>query len=432
MLKILSFPKIIQKIKSNVLLVHSFWAILGSILLRGSGLIISIYIAKIIGAYSFGQYGMFKNFVLSLSIFSTFGLGYSATKFVAENRDNPYLIRKIVNNSNKITFIISVILSLFIFIFNDFVSIYLFKDVHLGSLVKIVAIWLFFNAMTTMQQAIISGFLDYKLLAKINAIISLLTFLSIPLIKYYMLFGAMLALLIIQIINFIINYYFLSKKIQNVGFFQKKCVEFNILDMIKLSLPITLTELSFSFFSWLTAYIMISYSNYTEFGFYNAALQWYFIILFVPGVLRNVLLSSLSSDRKSRKQTMGTMFKINLISTLIPSIMILIFSGSISNIYGIEFLKIKSVITVLCFSSIFSSLVNVIIQFLISHSYFWKVFISRFLADLSSMLLFIIAKKYIFIGVRASIIMATVILVTNIFYFLFLYLIYKKELKNDV
>lgn len=428
---------IYSKIKSilinNIILQHSIWAVLGSSILRGAGIIASIYVAKIIGADAFGAYGMLKNFVLSLAVFSTFGLGYTATKFIAENRMFPNKLRTIINNSNKATFILSLIITLVLFLYSKEVAHYLFKNSRLVTPVKIIAVWLFFNALTTLQQGILAGFGFYKILAKINTYIGVFSFIiTIVFTKIWLLEGALTALLISQIFNFFLNFKVINKELKAISAAKNSVInnnDYNVLNLIKISLPITLNELSYSFFGWFSSYLIIVYYNYSQLGVFTAAMQWYMIIIFIPGVLRNVVLSSLSSARGQEKNIVKQMLWINFITSSSIAVFILLFSSIITNIYGTSYEGVQTIINILSLNAVITSLCSVYVQTLISKSYFWTVFISRLGYDSFTVGLFIVVIMS-YPSKNGALLMSLVLLAATLLYYFICVLLYKNSIKS--
>lgn len=89
-----------RRFRSSSLAKDSFWAVLGSVVGKGLSLIAGILIARFLGKEIYGEYGLIKNTLIYLAIVSTFGFGYTATKYVAEYKEsnNPnigWLVKRI-------------------------------------------------------------------------------------------------------------------------------------------------------------------------------------------------------------------------------------------------------------------------------------------------------------------------------------------------
>src|SRR5216683_7526188 len=64
----------------------AFWSLVGTVLSRGLGLAAGIFVARTLGKEGFGQFGIIRGTVEMFGIFAGFGLGLTATKYVAELR----------------------------------------------------------------------------------------------------------------------------------------------------------------------------------------------------------------------------------------------------------------------------------------------------------------------------------------------------------
>lgn len=73
-----------SRFKESKLFKDSAWALIGSILGRGLSLFAGIAVARFLGKKIYGEYGMIKSNLVLVSVFSTFGLGYTATKFCSK------------------------------------------------------------------------------------------------------------------------------------------------------------------------------------------------------------------------------------------------------------------------------------------------------------------------------------------------------------
>ena len=107
---------LINKIRGNRFLRDSFWALLGNVVLRGAALITSIILAHILQKTTVGEFNSLKNTLTTLAIFTTFGLGYTSTKFVADYINSKNIHPKLlINKVYKITIIFSCLVSSFLF-----------------------------------------------------------------------------------------------------------------------------------------------------------------------------------------------------------------------------------------------------------------------------------------------------------------------------
>ncbi len=385
----------IDKIKSyktrlvnNKFVADSLWSLIGNVVGKGLALVAGIVVARFLGNEIYGEYGMIRNTLLSISLFSTFGLGYTATKYVAEYKtSNPDILPLILRYAEKTTLVVSGFLAFLLFLFSNHVATIVLKAPHLDFPLKIVAAWIVFNALTTTQIGILAGFGEFKQLAKINGIVGFITFiLSFAFTWFWDLNGALTALLIAQIVNWYLNYKVVRQNIPQSG---KKLKDKRFTkEILNFSFPIALQEAVFSIIYWSLSYLLIRFSTYGELGLYSAAMQWNALILFIPGILRNVILSHLSAATNNNKQhtkVLNMTLAINFFSTLVPFLVVLLFANFIIQFYGPSFEGLGVVLKIATLSTVFLSLSNVYAQAYLSKGKNWLMLGFRSIRDLGTL-----------------------------------------------
>ena len=403
----------------------SFWALFGNSVAKILALIIGIVIANLLGSEDYGKYGLIKSTLISISVFSTFGLGITGTKYIAQYKDsNAEIVNNICRDIIKISLYTSGLIAITIIIFAKQIAIYLeMPDMILTLRLSTIAI--IFNAINTAQTGILAGFKKFKVISNYNLITGIyLCVISIIGTYYIGLNGAILALGSSYIINYILNNFTLSKIRENYPKIlpQKSLTK----DMILFSLPLALQEGLQSLSSWLTIVVLVKISCYSEYGIYSAAAQWTAAISFIPAILKNVTLSYLSDTTTNNNKIVKIMLLANLVSSGIFFIIILLASPFISKWYGPSFDGVNIVLNILIFSSILGSLGSVFIQELISKSKNWITFSISLLKTILIILigcLLIIGMSY-----RGSIAFAYSTLFANIIYLSLLIVSYKKYL----
>jgi O-antigen/teichoic acid export membrane protein len=383
----------IHKLKENSLFRDSSWSVFGNALGYGFFLIAGVVIARFLGKDIYGEYGMIKAMFLNVAIFSTFGLGYTATKFIAESKDkdNQY-IRQIVLGSINVTFVISILLASLLFAFSKQIASYLNAE-HLSISLRIFAVSIVFNAIATVQIGILAGFKAFKSIAINNAVVGAVAFvLSIVLTYYWNIEGALSALLVATLFKCVLNTIVVRKKLRRYRNFRSNHQMNGVVRQLLLfSLPITLHEGVYAITSWLSILLLVKLTNYGEVGLYSVATQWVAIILFIPGVLRNVALSHLSGVNDNivqHKTIFNRIVMVNFVTTLIPCLIVVIFSGLISSFYGESFTRLPLILNIAVLSAVFMGIQNVYIQNYLSINKIWVHF---YLSTLFNILTLILA-----------------------------------------
>ena len=160
------------------LLKDSFWAVFGNAIGKGLLLLAGIAVARFLGRDSYGEYGLIRNTILTIGIFSTFGIGYTATKFISQGMAKfPDRILLIYHILIKITLIASIVISALIFTFARQLAVFL-ENAPLATAIRMCAIIIVFNALTFTQNAILCGFKEFKKVAINNGWSGIVTFVS--------------------------------------------------------------------------------------------------------------------------------------------------------------------------------------------------------------------------------------------------------------
>lgn len=387
----IEFKDLMNRLLKSKLINDSFWALFGNIVGKGLALAAGIIVARFLGKDIYGEYGIIRNTLMSLTIFSTFGLGYTATKYVAEYKNSkPEYIKIILKYCINITLIVSGIMALLLLISANYISENILNAPHLTIPLRLVAVWIVFNAVTTTQIGFLAGFNEFKGMTRVNTITGVATFITSLVFTYlWKLEGALIALLISQILNWYLNL-ILVKKHKSKLFSDELSKKNLIKEIINFSFPVALQEATYSITTWLTSLILIKLSGYGQLGLFSAAMQWNAIILFIPGILRNVILSHLSESVNNQKQHIRvlklTLF-INFLVTFTLSVSVFFMAGLIVGFYGPTFLGLKEVIRFALIITIFSSLSNVYTQAYLSKGKSWLIFLIRFIRDAGVLLL---------------------------------------------
>ena len=424
---------LINKIKESRFFRDSSWAVIGSGVSKAAAMVVGIIIARLLGVEAFGEYGMVKSTLFYIAVFSTFGLGSTSTRYMARCPQDDYQsIVNIIRNSIFITLITSGVMTVLLFIFAGMIT----SEPHLIQILRYTALIVVFNAINTTQIGLLSGLKLFKAIAINNALSGIATFILGPLLTYTMgLNGAVLSLFVATMLQCILNYLALHKHLKSISY--KACEQPKSSDeatmgsLFRFSLPIALQECVYASASWIRVMMVTSLAGYSQLGLYTATNQCHLIIIFIPGVLRSVILSHLSSsvgDAKRHNQTLTTMLKTNLICTLIPAAGVALLSPVIESIYGESFVGLVPVLIVTAIVSIFESISDIYVQEFITHGKNWIVFGGYVIRNYGSLIIALpLLLKF---GTGHGAFMAySAIMVTQIIYCLMLHIIYKKSIK---
>lgn len=425
----------ISKARSNPFFQDSFWALFGNVFGKGLSLAAGIVVARFLGNETFGEYSLIRNTIITISIFSTFGLGYSSTKFVAQLHNKTLgLTRIVIDHSIRLTLIVSSVMALLLTLTSDYVASSAFGNPDLSFPLRIVALLIVVNALITTQVGILSGLGSFKTMSKINTVTGVVTFvLSSFLAFYFGLAGALLALLFAKAITCYWNYLIIKKNFNEKLVIEKEEIRKLKKEINKFSIPIGLQEAFYSISFWFRSILIVKMTTFGELGIYSAAMQWNVIILFIPGILQNVILSHFSKTNNNEVQhrkILNITLMVNLFATLVPAIVISIFSDYIKLFYGDGYGNLEVVIVIAVFTTVFSSLANVYSKAFMSKGKNWLIFLIGFGRD-SVLILLMYGIFLSYEKLDGALVAVGSQLLILAIYFLILYVLYKLQEKKD-
>lgn len=365
-----------DKISGNSLYKSSFWAVFGNGIGNFLMLLSGIFIARTVGKDLYGEYGMVKTTMYTMATFSTLAFGNTTTKFIADylQKDLPS-VKSIVRSAVWVVLLFSICMCGILFLFSERIAIFV-EEPQLARAFKFLGVIIVFRALNTLGAGILGGFKDFRQVG-INNIISgvIMISLSVPLTKAFSLTGAYIALISSQVTLCFLNLFFVFRH-------QNGIVSYSTVNYAKVlfvfSLPFAINELVYTITSWGSNMVITKLSSLGELGMYTACSQWNSIIMFMPGLLGNVILSYLSSsasgDCQAHHNLIKKMLFVNFISTLIPLVIVALFANYIEAYYGSSFVGMKSVLRLCIVGTLFTCLSRVFDSNLMSSGKRWTAF----------------------------------------------------------
>ncbi|MCP4182027.1 MAG: oligosaccharide flippase family protein [Hyphomicrobiales bacterium] len=323
-----------------------FWSMAGSVISRGLMLCATILVARMLGKAVYGELGMIQLTVGMFGVLAGFGLGLTATKHVAEFRKNdPDRAGRIIGISGLFATLTGGLMALGLVIFATWLAENTINAPHLTDVLRIGAIMLFLSALNGAQTGALAGFEAFKTIAYVNLCIGLLSF-PILVGGAYIggLTGAVWAMTINLGINWLLNHLALRKeaKRHKVPFTFRDCRR-ELPVLWRFSLPAALGGIVVGPVNWICSAMLVNQPNgYGEMGMFNAANQWFIMMLFLPGIFGNVILPVLSdqlgqNDTRGSSKTLLLSIKLNVIIVTPLVLIACIASPFIMSLYGEEF-----------------------------------------------------------------------------------------------
>lgn len=210
-------------------------------------------VSRIIGPPGLALVGQFLNSITIFSALSIGGISQGVTKYVAEHYDKPDLQKQFISNALSIVAICTGVVSVTVLIFSKPLSVYIFKSTEYVSLIILLGLTLILYSANTILIAALNGFKQFKKYIKINIVISLTGLaLSILLVIYFGLYGALLNCIVSQSVVLAVTFFFIVKEPWLKGIFFKAKPDWRILRQLGGFSLMALTSSLFSPLSQIT------------------------------------------------------------------------------------------------------------------------------------------------------------------------------------
>jgi O-antigen/teichoic acid export membrane protein len=276
----------------------AFWSLSGTLISRVLTLLASIIAARFLGKEGFGQLGIIQITVGMFGTFAGFGMGVTAAKHVAEFRKKDAMKAGfIITLSSMVSIISGGILSVLLFVFAPWLAEHTLSAPHLAPLLRLSSCMLLFSSINGAQTGALAGFEAFKLIARINLWVGLLSFpILVGGVYWGGLRGAVIGLIVGLGLNCLMNFYAIriEARESQIPLKYHGCLsEWRVL--WHFSMPAVLSGIMVTPVNWVCNAMLVNQpQGYSEMGIYNAACQWRAAVLFLPGVIGQVLMPMLS------------------------------------------------------------------------------------------------------------------------------------------
>lgn len=408
----------------NSILKNSLFVIIGNGIDGFLMLVAGILFARLLGKEMYGEYNLLRNTLADIAIFTTFGIGSTCTKFISRNNSNKQNVA-ISLSSYFITSCLSGFIGAVVFFFSEELATFL-KIPSSSFEIKLVACLVIMNAINCSQEGILSGLKEFEILSFVSILKSIMFFgLGILLANSFAVLGCIVALCIYYAIPLIIYGITIIKKIK-LSTIPLSQLKGTTSELIKFSFPIASQECLYSLFQWLIIVLLARKSDYFVIADYTTVFQWIAIVLFIPNILKNLVLSYLSDGGNSsdNRSLVRNLIKSNLIIVLSLILLISLTSSIIASFYGQEFMNLKYVLVVAMLVTLPDSISYVFMQEYISSGKTWQLFSYRVIRDGGFFFSILLLSLFFFINVWHLVIAN---LIFHVFFCIFLYLGYNKR-----
>jgi O-antigen/teichoic acid export membrane protein len=357
-----------------------FWSLAGAVISRGFTLVASIVCARFLGKTGFGELGMVQSTVGTFGIFAGLGLGLTATKYVAEFRDqDPGKVGRILALSGMAALVSSVLMTGLLIATASFVARTTLADPSLAGPLAVGAGLVFFGALNGAQTGALAGFEAFQTIARVNIWAGVLSFPLVVIgVARWGLNGAVWALVASMAVNWVLNNAALRAICAGSGIrydFAHCRKEWRILH--EFTLPAFLASTVVGPALWVCNMLLVRQpGGYAQLGLYTAADRWRLLILFVPTSVFGMVVPVLSNlygtgDEAGFRRVFRTNLLLNSGLAVAPALVIAALAIPIMRLYGTQFQVGWPILILLAFAALPEAVSNIYMARLICAQRMW-------------------------------------------------------------
>jgi O-antigen/teichoic acid export membrane protein len=347
----------------------TFWAITGAVLSRALGLAVSIVLARLLGMTGFGELGVIQSTAGLFGTFAGFGIGVTATKYVAELRGSALeQCGRVIGFSLATAIVGGLVTGLGLVLAADWLAVHTLAAPQLAPLLRVGAGLVVFGALQGAYLGALSGFEAFKQVAWVNWTGSLA---GMPAV----LIGAMIAglegavwgMVLQTAIGCALGHWALAAETRRAGVRILWTVNREgWLVLWRFTLPAFLSTMLATPAGWLSRTMLLNmHGGYAEMALVNAANQWMTLVSFLPWMMGSVLVPIFASlhvagRRAELRQFLRYNLLLNAVVTLALGLPLVLFARRILMWYGPSFTEGVMIFDLTMLACLFLALNNLL------------------------------------------------------------------------
>ena len=359
----------------------TLWSILGKGIGKGSTFVSMVLIARILGKEAFGDFGLIKSTAVTFVTFSAFGVGLTATKYIAEFlHSDKERVGRIVGLSYFFTFFSSLVVASAFWLAVPWLCVSVLQSPHLVGLMRLGAVLLFLATFYESQHGVLTGFQDFRGHA-LSSIMAGLTMLPIYVTGAYYwglpgaVTGAVIAIGLSVAINSVFIYHNMKRYAIRYRFLQA-VQEWEVLG--QFSFPIVLKAVVWGVSFWGCQMMLgAQQGGSAQLGIFYAAMVIYTVIIAVPQACARLYIATLSEmlgkgDLKRLRKTIFLSFSINMAAATAIALPFLFFPSLLMTwCFGEPFREGSSTLVLVSLAAILHTVGEVVDQIMVSTEKCW-------------------------------------------------------------
>lgn len=323
------------------------WVLAGTVLSRALTLLSSFVVARMLGREGYGELGIIQSTLTTFQLFASFGLGLTATKYVAQLRTaDPARAGRIIGLSHLVALGTGGAAAAALAAGSGWLAREVLAAPQLGPSLAIAALVVLLYALNGAQVGALSGFEAFRDVARINVVSALAT-LPLMLAGVWLdgVRGAVCAMVGTAALNCVLSNRAQAGHARRHGI---AVVHRGVLREGRIlwafTVPAVLAGLFVQPVNWICNALLVNQpGGYAEMGVFSAATQWRTLLNLVPVMMMQAVLPVLSSSHSEGEATATFQRSLRITQSLMvgfafPVAVVLMFgSGPILALYGAAF-----------------------------------------------------------------------------------------------
>lgn len=359
------------------------WTALQSVIVSANNFLTAVMLARLLGVDSFGAFSIIKVTGFTMATMAGAGLGVTVTKHIAEMRStaNPRLSR-IIGLCSAVAVGTSFCFAAFLWLFADGIAHRVLHAGQIAGQLRLAAFYILFVTLNGYQVGALLGFESFSLLAKINLLQALFSFLLTFLLTFqFGLTGAVSSLGIAAFTNWALHQNAIRIELRKHGLgisYSRIWQEKGVLQ--DFTLPAAMSSLLGAFTVWgCNAFLTRQPDGLVQMGIFSAANNFRSFVLFVPGLVTHVASPILCNLRgKNNQPGYSRLFWTNIAVSACAAVFVagvlVIFAPDILKLFGRDFGPGSSVAVVIAFMAVVEVMANAFYNAIFAHGMIWWQF----------------------------------------------------------
>lgn len=378
------FPSVRTSLKESPLASRfingAAWSFLGSVVSSGCTLITLMLLARLLGKDSYGQFVVIQSTLIMVGVFAGFGIGSAASRYSAELKTSSTVrLGQILALAERTLLGFGCLVSAALMISSATIAKGALNAPNLRTPIAIAAVAVVFAALDGFQKSVLIGLESMRAFATASLVGSIA---AMPIMllaaNLFGLHGAAAALAINAFMQASISRYQMNRELKtfSVQRTSQRCLgEAPVL--WQFAFPALLAGAVVAPAHWTAQAILANSANgYAELAVLGIAMQWFNVIMFIPGTAARVVLPMLTervtkSDKAGSRRILIYAMEANAAIAIPMAAVFSVLSPYIMSLYGNKFTGNHTALTIAIITAALLAIITPVGNLLAASSKMW-------------------------------------------------------------